>query len=119
MEVRVSRRARRYIEWRGGQVFVWFSPLGRDLFQHVSTRRPRAISFTRHRADGFNVFLQADFDPPETLEFTKLLWPFGLEVVGTGVGEYDLGGGGGDGGWPGGHGGGGGDGGGHGGGGHH
>jgi hypothetical protein len=120
MEVSVSKRARRHIEWNGGEVFVWFSPLGADLFQHVSTKRPAAVQFTRHHVEGFSVFLQADFDPPEKLTITKLMWPFGLEVVGTGVGEFDLGGGGGDGGWPGSHGdGGGGGGGGHGGGGHH
>jgi hypothetical protein len=119
MEVRVSRRARRHIDCHGGHVYVWFSPLGSDLFQHVSTKRPEGVEFDRQRAEGFSVFLQSGFEPPESLKITKLAWPFGLEVMGTGVGEHHVGSGSGEwgGSWPshgGGHGGGA-----HGGGGHH
>ena len=124
-EVRATRFARRYIERRGGDLYVWFQPLGPDLFQHVSTRRPDGVRFRRIRGDGITVYLQRDFDPPKKLD-VSLLWPLGVEVHGTGVGALTTtDGSGGDEGsghhWPGGHGdsGGGGGHGGHGGGGHH
>jgi hypothetical protein len=89
VELRVSRRARRHIEWHGGDLFVWFAALGQDLFQRVSTDRPDAIDFTRYEADGVAVYLQANYQTPSTVEVKKLLWPFGLEVTAIGTGWPD------------------------------
>jgi hypothetical protein len=99
VDVRATRRTRRHIEGQGGHVFIWFTPLGHGLIEHVATSCPEGVAFSDYAADGFTVHLPEEFDPPERLELTRLVWPLGWEVKGTGSGQV-VGYSGGRAGWP-------------------
>jgi hypothetical protein len=122
--VDVSPSANRYIRARGGRVFVWFKDLNDAwMIQKVSTSRPGGGPlFDEHHLGDFRLFLQSDFNTPDSIRVRlRPWWLFQpLSVSGTGAGvDFGGGGGGGEGGgwkWPDAGGGGGGDGGGHGGG---
>lgn len=99
----MSDAARSFIEARGGRLYVWFSPLGRSPFsaQRASCRAPNGVEFDQHRVGSVDVFLQADFEPPEELTVRRRPWPIGpIEVIGTGAGQAWGGGSEGGAGWP-------------------
>jgi hypothetical protein len=123
MQIDASGPAERYIQSRGGRIYVWFSPVGDSPWsvQRVAFRPPPGIDFAAHFTGSMEVHLQADFNPPEELRLRRRPWPLGpIDVRGTGAGNAwgDGGGGEGSGDWPTSHGGGDGGGGGHGGHGH-
>lgn len=110
MEIDASAPAWRMIERRGGKLYVWFEDVGRSpwAMQRVAFREPRHVEFSRDFAEGFELYLDRRFRPPDTLTLRRRPWPIGpIDVRGMGAGEGWAGGDGGGGGeWPGSHGGG-------------
>jgi hypothetical protein len=119
MDIDANAPATRLIERRGGKLYVWFKDVGNSPWatQQVAFHAPELVEFTRHFGEGFELYLDSRFLPPDKLTIRRRPWPVGpLEVAGTGAGKgWAEGGGGGGDGWPASHGGGDGGGGGHGG----
>lgn len=90
MEILVSERARRYIAARGGDVYIYFDPVGQSdwMMQRVKLRRPPGREVDLYECDGLRIWLDAGFGPPPRLEIRRMFWRFGpLQVTGTGAGE--------------------------------
>ena len=86
MTIDVSGPARRYVESRSGQLFVYFRDVGRWSTQRVATRRPDGVEFEEHDVGSIRLWLQAGFAPPALLKVRRRPWPLGpIEVLGTGV----------------------------------
>jgi hypothetical protein len=67
MEIDVSRAAAKFVQRRGGRLFVWFRDLGaRSAFatQHVSIAAPPDVDFVSYDAGDFEVMLPVDYEPP-------------------------------------------------------
>jgi hypothetical protein len=88
--------AAKYIQQRGGRLYVWFDEVGATHWtvQQVRFDAPDGVNFIQHHADGFDIYLQADFSPPTEVQVRRRPWPLGpIEVTGTGAGQSDVGGG--------------------------
>jgi hypothetical protein len=102
-EIDASEAAIKHIRDRGGRLFVWFKPVGRDfLMQKVSTSAPLAgPMFDEYDAGDFGLLLESEFDPPPTIRIRLRRWwpfqPLAVSGLGPGVAVSPPGDGGGDG----------------------
>lgn len=80
MRVDISGPALRFVQRRGGDLYVWFTDLGdRSLLAHVGTTRPADREFIRQELPaGARLWLEAaDLPEPSEIRIRRRPWPVG------------------------------------------
>ena len=91
MEVSVSRPAKWWIKWRGGQIYVWGAPVGDSgsaLIRTSTRSRPRYVDFERVDYDGLVLWFDAGLHIDDaTIGWTPftgidVTWPYTIQSLG-------------------------------------
>ena len=81
MRVEVSKYASRYVEQRGGRVYVWGVSVGRGMVRlRAALERPHGMSFVAVRVGAVEVWLEEELSqwPDDVRVVRSLVPPFGV-----------------------------------------
>ena len=78
MKIRASPEANAFIRQGGGELFVWYAPVGGEwVVYRASTSRPSThVEFREFDGGGFAFLLDRNIERPKSVDITLRRWPW-------------------------------------------